>query len=87
MLDYVKPGEPFVQGVPVRYRSPLWSLAQVSQMLATETGFSSWSVVAYILVDIRPLLPPTRTGHVDSWDSQGNLRQYATLAINPPGPE
>jgi hypothetical protein len=60
LIPYCTPGDEWVQHVAVSIDPPLGILADESKKIANATGFSHVSVVAYILADIKPLLPPAR---------------------------
>ena len=71
-MFYATPGNRWPQVLPVPLGSRLVPLARATREMAEATGFSQPSIVAYILADIAPLLPPVRT-HT-KWPMSENLQ-------------
>jgi hypothetical protein len=59
-LHYAKPGAPWAFALSPPHGCALQQLGQISQEMSKATGFSQPSLVAYILSDVRPLLPVAR---------------------------
>lgn len=84
-IPYAKPGEEWLRYIPVPQRSPLASLEQASQEMAHATGFSQFSTIAYILVDIPPVLPPVNISYCPNLNETfGIFRMQAIIEVNSP---
>ncbi len=85
LLEYAKPGDPWVHRVPVRGKTPLADLGSASRQLADATGFSPASVVAYILAGIRPLLVPISIRMSSGFHNDFKIaRRSATIELRTP---